>query len=482
MNTCKMWILYILIAICLIGTPFIVNSEEGSIDVEADETKTVSLGNLIVGTEVDYSFFTDDSGDKLDFKITDGTSDYEEADRVYSKSGTFIVPVSGTYSFWWFCDNWFDTASIEYSYTITLPDPDADISLTYSFTENPCHQGNTTILNVVVKNEWDDQIRITEIGVHFDFFLENIYLINENLEDILATDQMQGYSFNVEINTDVSLGMHIYDVYIEYDGRLSGEWVSDTWISDNQLDFSVIEIDRDFDGYPDSQDTFPDNPTEWKDSDSDGVGDNSDKFVNDPSASVDSDNDGYPNNWNLGKSEIDSTTRLSIDVFPDDSSEWSDGDEDGVGDNTDDFKDDPAACLDTDGDGYPDEWNTGMSKSDSTTGLSIDDFPLDAEKWKKEEESSILPIIIVIAVIVILAIIGIVVVLVLVVGKGKKDKADQKIPETKPQMEKDIKQDKSEQKTSQPSSKLDVCPVCGKDLNFPKTPKYCPFCNGQILK
>ncbi len=41
--------------------------------------------------------------------------------------------------------------------------------------------------------------------------------------------------------------------------------------------------DRDGDGVPDSQDAFPDDPTEWKDSDGDGVGDNADN---------DDDNDG----------------------------------------------------------------------------------------------------------------------------------------------------------------------------------------------
>ena len=42
------------------------------------------------------------------------------------------------------------------------------------------------------------------------------------------------------------------------------------------------EKDVDGDGFPDSKDAFPDNPTEWKDSDGDGVGDNSDSDPEDP--------------------------------------------------------------------------------------------------------------------------------------------------------------------------------------------------------
>jgi len=42
------------------------------------------------------------------------------------------------------------------------------------------------------------------------------------------------------------------------------------------------EGDTDGDGYPDSSDVFPDDPTEWLDSDGDGVGDNSDAFPHDP--------------------------------------------------------------------------------------------------------------------------------------------------------------------------------------------------------
>ncbi len=63
-----------------------------------------------------------------------------------------------------------------------------------------------------------------------------------------------------------------------------------------------------------------------------------------------------------------------------------DGDEDGIPNSVDDFPNDPAASIDSDEDGYPDEWNAGKMESDSLTGLSIDYYPNDPNKWEKEEK------------------------------------------------------------------------------------------------
>ena len=82
--------------------------------------------------------------------------------------------------------------------------------------------------------------------------------------------------------------------------------------------------DADGDGFSDSLDAFPNDPTEWDDSDGDGYGNNEDEFPNDPGEWDDLDNDGYGDN--------------DDDEFPNDSSEWNDSDSDGVGDN-DDFYD-----------------------------------------------------------------------------------------------------------------------------------------------
>jgi hypothetical protein len=59
------------------------------------------------------------------------------------------------------------------------------------------------------------------------------------------------------------------------------------------------------------------------DSDNDGILDSYDAFPYDPSASVDSDHDNYPDFWNPGKSEKDSTTGLELDAYPNDPERYS---------------------------------------------------------------------------------------------------------------------------------------------------------------
>ena len=84
------------------------------------------------------------------------------------------------------------------------------------------------------------------------------------------------------------------------------------------------EVDSDEDGVPDSNDAFPTDPSESKDSDGDGIGDN-----------LDSDDD------NDGVNDAD-------DAFPYDPNESYDSDSDGVGDNSD-------ACPNTPTDSEVDE-------------------------------------------------------------------------------------------------------------------------------
>jgi len=62
----------------------------------------------------------------------------------------------------------------------------------------------------------------------------------------------------------------------------------------------------------------------------------------------------------------------------------ADSDRDGIPNQTDAFPDDPAASKDTDGDRYPDKWNEGKTEDDSTTGLKLDKYPDDPQKWKRK--------------------------------------------------------------------------------------------------
>ena len=98
-------------------------------------------------------------------------------------------------------------------------------------------------------------------------------------------------------------------------------------------------LDSDGDGIVDSEDPFPNDPTEWVDSDGDGTGDNSDLYPNDPNEWADIDGDGIGDNSDPDR-DGDGVSNQE-DAFPNDPIEWADSDGDGVGDNADVFPNDP---------------------------------------------------------------------------------------------------------------------------------------------
>ena len=128
--------------------------------------------------------------------------------------------------------------------------------------------------------------------------------------------------------------------------------------------------------------------------DGDGFGDNQtgknpDAFPTDAAAALDADGDGYPDQWNMGKTEEDSITDLTLDAFPEEPTQWADRDEDGYGDNPngtdgDLFPTDKYEWADSDGDGYGDNMedkypndptrhidlvSTGGSKNESDSNM-----------------------------------------------------------------------------------------------------------------
>jgi len=143
-------------------------------------------------------------------------------------------------------------------------------------------------------------------------------------------------------------------------------------------------LDTDNDGVSDSNDVFPNDPTETSDFDGDGIGDNadpdddndgvedsSDALPFDATETVDTDDDGIGNNAdtdddNDGLSDAEEgelgTDPLLIDTdsdgvndledeYPLDPNESADSDGDGVGDNSDWAPNDSTESVDTDGDG-----------------------------------------------------------------------------------------------------------------------------------
>ena len=113
--------------------------------------------------------------------------------------------------------------------------------------------------------------------------------------------------------------------------------------------------DADGDGWSDSDDSHPDDITEWNDTDMDGYGDNSDDCIDefgnsteDALGCLDSDGDGWSD---------------AADDFPDDKTEWKDTDLDGYGDNSDAFPYEESQWQDSDSDGFGDN-NTGLEGDD----------------------------------------------------------------------------------------------------------------------
>ncbi|WP_182440061.1 collagenase [Colwellia sp. RSH04] len=196
---------------------------------------------------------------------------------------------------------------------------------------------------------------------------------------------------------------------------MTEEETSNDYIITSELGGGTQEpVDSDGDGVIDSEDAFPNDPTETKDSDGDGVGDNSDAFPQDASESVDSDGDGVGNNGDAfpndpsetkdsdgdgigdnadptpnGDVDSDGDGHLdSVDAFPNDPSEWLDSDSDGTGDNSDAFPTDATETKDSDEDGVGDNADAFPNDSSETTdsdgdgyGDNSDVFPNDATEW-----------------------------------------------------------------------------------------------------
>ena len=143
---------------------------------------------------------------------------------------------------------------------------------------------------------------------------------------------------------------------------------------------NVIDHDDDNDGHDDSDDRFPQDPSDWRDSDFDGVGDNSDAFPHDGAEQSDTDGDGIGDNADTdddgdGVADIDDEHPLDTDDDGTDNALDEDDDGDGVADANDAFPLDSSESADTDGDGTGDNADTdddGDGTPDESDALPLD--------------------------------------------------------------------------------------------------------------
>ena len=137
--------------------------------------------------------------------------------------------------------------------------------------------------------------------------------------------------------------------------------------------------DIDGDGWPDSEDAFPNDSSQWNDTDGDGFGDESngvegDDCVNTPGNStmgllgcIDTDGDGWAD---------------SEDDLPENPSQWSDQDDDGYGDNQNGTT--PDGCPTQVGTSYIDIYGCADYDLDGWSG-ETDVFPFNPTQWSDQD-------------------------------------------------------------------------------------------------
>ena len=161
------------------------------------------------------------------------------------------------------------------------------------------------------------------------------------------------------------------------------DWAGDQAKIKITLTIDTYNRDSDGDGYPDRNDDFPNDASEWNDADEDGLGDNSDDCVYsygiswiDREGCPDFDGDGWSND---------------ADDFDYEPTQWSDTDNDGFGDNP--YGRQADACMNTygtsflDRHGCPDSDYDGASDPDQdwNTWDGADVWPYDSTQWSDRD-------------------------------------------------------------------------------------------------
>jgi hypothetical protein len=191
-----------------------------------------------------------------------------------------------------------------------------------AFSKNPARQNETINITMTFKNNEFEMVRLTFLGIHFDWMWGDDYYAKPDRTDS-PVEVAQGES-TVQTKRvtlprwNASLGLQSYHFRAEFQVKYNWSefWQDMSGVSWGSVNFTILEADTDGDGVVDSLDAFPDDPDETVDTDQDGVGDNGDPWPEDPEEWADSDGDGHGDN---------------SDAYPHDGGRWESGDILGVG-------------------------------------------------------------------------------------------------------------------------------------------------------
>ena len=135
-------------------------------------------------------------------------------------------------------------------------------------------------------------------------------------------------------------------------------------------------LDGDQDGWSDTQDSHPNEQTQWSDADADGYGDNAGGVL--PDACVNSaGNSTLGNRYGCPDNDGDGWDN-AIDALPDLATQWLDQDSDGYGDNASGLQ--PDACPGEAGTSTVDRFGCADDDGDGVSNLT-DAFPNESSQW-----------------------------------------------------------------------------------------------------
>ncbi|MDP6899998.1 MAG: hypothetical protein QGF94_04095 [Candidatus Thalassarchaeaceae archaeon] len=264
-----------------------------------------------------------------------------------------------------------------------------------------------------IKLYWDNQTQ--DGGTHTTYSSATYYISHSGQPgfvyiEIISEDSWfsDDFDYTVAVSIDKDERDTDFDGYFDDDDDCPE--IAGTSTEDN-----TGCVDADGDGWSDSGDLFPNEPTQWADQDQDGFGDNG-NGINPDSCALewgdsledrlgcpDRDNDGWsdPDNW--GEWGQVWTVDDGADAFWEDPTQWSDYDQDNYGDNwnnpdwnesheaiglgifyegatdpdycpltTGHSNQDRMGCLDTDGDGWSDPDSNWTWMFDGADAFPID--------------------------------------------------------------------------------------------------------------